>query len=531
MSRSRTRAAALAIGLVALAGFGPSLASAQAAPRIREIQIRSENVFEDAETSLLARVADSLHGTTREEVIRRELLFSEGETLDPERIAETARNLRGLGFFRSVDVRVVPITDEEVDVVVTTRDAWTTELSGSLGRIGGRGKFGAALTEVNLLGFGKKVAVSFASNPDRTTKEILYGDPQFLGRGLSLDLLYASASDGDRRRFVLSRRFRSLDSPFAATVALEDITRETRVYDRGSEAARFGMETAFLELSAGRRLTLFSDRPVARLSAGYRREEAHFTLEEGDPSTLPEDRQFGFFFARLDLLDPDFVVERDVAFFSRDEDFDVGSALSFEVGYSAPLFGAQERIESALRLAHGVRIPNGFVLGLLTGRTRMRDSALENSLVEAEVFGVWKPGESSIHRLVANALFSWGGHLDKEVQLAADGATGLRGYRLHAFTGDRRLIVNLEDRVRLTGELFRLIQLGAAVFVDAGYAWPKGAALDLADLRADAGVGLRVGLPRASRHALFRIDLSYALRPDLLGRRGWLVSFSGSQAF
>ena len=53
----------------------------------------------------------------------------------------------------------------------------------------------------------------------------------------------------------------------------------------------------------------------------------------------------------------------------------------------------------------------------------------------------------------------------------------------------------------------------------------------LSDLRADAGVGLRVGLPRASRHALVRFDVAYALRPDLKGRRGWLVSFSSSQAF
>jgi outer membrane translocation and assembly module TamA len=76
-----------------------------------------------------------------------------------------------------------------------------------------------------------------------------------------------------------------------------------------------------------------------------------------------------------------------------------------------------------------------------------------------------------------------------------------------------------------------LIELGGAVFVDGGYAWPIGAALRLSDLRADAGVGLRIGLPPASRHSLLRLDLAYAMRPDLLGRRGWLFSFSSSQAF
>jgi outer membrane translocation and assembly module TamA len=91
--------------------------------------------------------------------------------------------------------------------------------------------------------------------------------------------------------------------------------------------------------------------------------------------------------------------------------------------------------------------------------------------------------------------------------------------------------LNLEDRVRITRELFHLFEIGAAAFVDAGYAWPVGAPMRLSDLRADAGAGLRVALPRAPSLGLFRLDLAYALKPDLRGRRGWLVSFSSSQAF
>jgi hemolysin activation/secretion protein len=133
--------------------------------------------------------------------------------------------------------------------------------------------------------------------------------------------------------------------------------------------------------------------------------------------------------------------------------------------------------------------------------------------------------------VVARGLLTLGDRLDRDVQLAADGATGLRGYRLHAFTGDRRLLVNVEDRVRLTRELLHLFEIGVAAFVDAGYAWPVGAPMRLSDTRVDVGMGLRVALPRAPSLGLFRLDLAYALRPDLQGRRGFLVSFSSSQAF
>jgi hemolysin activation/secretion protein len=124
-----------------------------------------------------------------------------------------------------------------------------------------------------------------------------------------------------------------------------------------------------------------------------------------------------------------------------------------------------------------------------------------------------------------------GWNLDGAVQLAADGSNGLRGYKLHAFTGDRRLIMNLEDRILLTPEIAHLVQLSAAAFLDAGRAWPTGNSFVFEDLGTDVGAGLRIGLPRASRQNIWRIDVAYPLRPDLTGRQAWMLSFSSSQAF
>jgi hypothetical protein len=516
------------------AGLAPAV-GAQAGPRIRSIRIESENVFQDVESHFLGRIADAIHGTTRTEVVRRELLFSEGDVLDPAKLVETERNLRQLGLFRTVTISGEPVdgSPDEIDIVVRTRDAWTTELSGNLGRAGGKAHYGLSIEEKNLFGLGKKVSLTVAQRPDRSTREILYSDPQFLGRRLGLDVFYDSNSDGDRRHFSLTSGFRSLDSPRGGTLLFDQGSSKTRLYADGGEVARFGMETRFYEVSVGRRLSLEGDRPVTRLFVGYRRQEARFGGVERSPDgfVLPEDRRFGYVFARVELARPAYTVEHNVGFFLRDEDFDVGRELSLEVGYSPSILNAQTAVGAGASWSQGVRLPRGFLIATLGASTRARDGALENTLVEAELFGVWRPSAASPQTVVGRALVTYGNDLDREVQVEADGANGLRAYRLHAFAGDRRVVFNLEDRVRLTPELLHLFVLGAAAFVDAGYAWPTGQAVRFADLRVDAGVGLRVGLPRASRHALFRIDLAYALRPDLRGRRGWLVSFSSSQAF
>ena len=530
----RARRAGVVLGILLTTGLAAT-ASAQTGPRIRRIRIETENVFQDAESSFLARLADGIHGVTRAEVVRRELLFSEGDFFEASKAAETERNLRLLGVFRTVTITAEPVegSEGEVDVVVHTHDAWTTELSGSLGRSGGQSHYGVSIEEKNLFGQGKKVSLAVAQRPDRSTREVLYSDPQFLGRRLGLDLLYDSNSDGDRRHFELTSGFRSLDSSAGGTLFFDQGGRKTRLYSNGSEVARFGMDTRSFEVSAGRRLSLEGDRPVVRLFAGYRRQEARFGSVEREPDgfLLPEERRFGYVFARVELARPVFAVQQDVGFFLRDEDFDLGSALSFELGYSPSVLGAEAAGRAALQWSQGLNLSHGFLIGSLGAATRARGGSLENTLVEGELLGVWRPIQLPRQTLVGRALVTFGNRLDREVQVEADGANGLRAYRLHAFAGDRRIVFNLEDRVRLTPELLHLMVLGVAAFVDAGYAWPPGAPVRFSDLRVDAGVGLRVGLPRASRHALFRLDLAYALRPDLRDRRGWLVSFSSSQAF
>ena len=121
-----------------------------------------------------------------------------------------------------------------------------------------------------------------------------------------------------------------------------------------------------------------------------------------------------------------------------------------------------------------------------------------------------------------------GWNLDPESQIPLDGENGVRAYRLHAVEGSRRLVGNVEARVLVVPEILQLVSFGLAAFGDAGWSWgdPDGF-WKLADF----GVGLRIGITRASKNNLLRMDVARSLRPDPLGRTGWLLSFSSGQAF
>ena len=61
---------------------------------------------------------------------------------------------------------------------------------------------------------------------------------------------------------------------------------------------------------------------------------------------------------------------------------------------------------------------------------------------------------------------------DNELSLGE--MNGLRGYGLSEFSGDRRFLFNIEDRLYVYDDLFRILDVGAVAFFDTGYAWPNG---------------------------------------------------------
>ena len=87
------------------------------------------------------------------------------------------------------------------------------------------------------------------------------------------------------------------------------------------------------------------------------------------------------------------------------------------------------------------------------------------------------------------------------------------------------MVLNFEERVYLGREVLQLASPAVVAFFDTGDATSGRFAF-----KSDLGIGIRVGLPRTPKN-LLRLDFSYALNADPLGRRGWMISFSSGQAF
>jgi hypothetical protein len=500
--------------------------------RIGTITVRPLDVYsnDEARHGRLYMLADKLHIETKKSVIEKFLLFHEGDVYSPERLAETERNLRALQFLKSASVETSPPHDGVVDVTVTTQDSWSIAPETQAGSKGGKSTVGATLSETNLLGLGKDLELGWNKGVDRTRIGVIYNDPAFFAPYWRASFGYAINSDGHDHTFSIVRPFYSFATPWATELSFTGFRQDDRLYGGGREIDRFQQEHREIVASYGIALNP-NDVQAHRIVAGFHGLDDTFALMKRSTAPgLPANREFRYLFVRYESTANDFVklnfVNKDVRY----EDFNLGRQFSIEGALSPRSLGTDRTTSFARAIAaDGKWLGNGFVLPTVALSSRF-DGGLQNSIVSSSLLYVRRGGRASYPTtFLSRIALNTGWRMDQEHQFFADGLTGLRGYRAHAFAGTRSLVINVEERLYLGREILQLASPGIVAFADAGNA-TSGGFTNLMSLKSDVGIGLRIGLPRTPKN-LLRVDLAYALNRDPLGRKGWLIAFSSGQAF
>jgi hypothetical protein len=452
--------------------------------------------------------------------------------LDPNLLAQTERNLRRQLFLKSAVVRRSPPRGNEVDMEVVTQDTWTTEPRLALGRSGGVNTFGVSVVERNLLGTGRKVKFAYDDGVERIRRFFELIDPHLLGAYGEGTFLYGFNSDGDEGFFSVARPFAGTIDRSTARLTYADGTRRERIYRAGTSVSEFRQDYRTFSAEYGR---AWIATPISafRMAGGLSYSRDRFQAEAGDLSPIvPPDREFAYVYLRVELLESRLVKLDYVNHDSRFEDFNVGPRVNARLGLSPEAFGLDRttgmvEIEASdgRQLGQGAIVQGWVSFGSRLGADR------RNALLTGEVRAVQRFGPPFLQTLVGRVQALRGWDLDPDRQFFADADAGLRGYELYTDEGDKRILFNLEHRLFLGRELFQILAPGAAVFLDAGAAAPAGRPLRAKNVRADVGIGLRLGLPRAASHDLIRIDVAYPLSDDVNGERNLLVSISGEQAF
>jgi hypothetical protein len=496
----------------------PALEAAGA--RIGDVKLRVAPIFDSRdrhESRPIYRIADRLHIDTRESTVRAHLLFGPGDLYSQRLLDETARNLREQRYIREPVVRPVAFHDGLVDVEVLVQDVWTTNPGASFGRAGGANSSGIEFEELNLFGFGKQVSLGFKRNTDRASYTARWHDPSVLGSRWRDTIAVTRSDDGQGYELALERPFYSLDTRWSAGVSAVRDEGIDHIYALGNEVSGYARDARTLDAHIGFSNGLHDGR-THRWIAGFRDESAEFApvpVADSPSSLLPDGRGLAYPYLRFESLEDDFETARNHDQIERTEDLYFGRRYAVEIGWAAPAFGADRSAAIvAAQAGRGFRLSGErslFVSSELSAR--FEAGSLADTALSAQS-RYYRPtgAQSTFYASLSGAV---GRDLDADHELALDGELGLRGYPLHYQTGSSRVLLTVEERLFTHWSLWRLAQLGGAVFFDAGRTWGPsiGGGASLGVLT-DVGFGLRLGNSHSALANVLHLDLAFPLGGD-----------------
>jgi len=487
---------------------------------ISSITIESHNVFETelpAENKYLYRTADRIHYTTRDPVIRRELLFEVGDRYNAALVAETERNLRALPFIRRAEIEAIAGKGGTVEVIVRTYDSWSLELVANYKRAGGATSIKAGIAEDNILGAGKAGSAVYNNDFGAAAGSFSYDDIQFLHQK-HLQYSMAALTASDRKNLSVS-----LGRPFYASITPSSIggTLSYNVAPSTGAVTKRALDAGF---TYGISMKPSTER-TRRVTFSVLAHRADYT------GPAPVQERSVVFQLGAAWEEQDFLTARRVQKFTHDEDYNLGFGVFPTVGL-APAIRALGAAQT--QILPGITAHKGFTWGdqllLLTGGYSCKYANGDTSRLLASFDAEYYLRGIKYQTLALNTSLDYGWRLDPDVPLVLGEFNGLRGYGVSQFSGSRRFLLNVEDRVYVWDDLVRLLDVGMVFFYDSGFVWPSSGPVRLGDLKNSVGLGLRVAPSRSADNRPVHVDLARALNGGT-NRPRWSLSVLGAQAF
>jgi hypothetical protein len=525
--------------------------------RIRTIHIEALDCFDPSISEYRSwpfRFLNKVHIRTSDSFIRRELLLKEGDYFDEDLAEESERNLRRLGFLDNIRIEQRIVGPNLVDVYVHTEDQWTTQVNVSAGTSRGYSTLDMSLEENNFLGLGKTLGVAFARDPERNTYGFLYYDPQFFSSRWQFKSDIQSLSDGYRYLGDFIHPFYSMDIKWAYGGSWDQGSSITTLYGRGRPVAEIDTDHRtgyfFAAKSWGERYdkrqfgflfsteTFFYPTPVRIL-----KEDAE-SVKAIKKNLIPVDRESYQYGAIFKLDRANYVKQSFLDNFGRVEDYPDGLLLGATVVRSENLnpYPDYYQVHSLVQYTREANPSNFLVLSGEFSGQREANGDVNNLFFYGYAHYYLKMPELTIGKLrfprqtlATNLTAVLTKDVDAPFQISLGENEGLRGYTFKSFTGQNKVLLNIEDRI-FTPLDFRVVALGLVGFLDAGYVWSSEELFSFRDFGVSAGFGLRIGLKKSQRAKVVRVDFAFPLRDEssrfgIANQKGYSISISSGQVF
>jgi len=292
--------------------------------------------------NVVTRIANDLHGTSRDWVIRDHLFVRENEPVNPYKLADNERFLRDQNFLLDARLYIIPLRESDsVDVVVMTRDVFS--LGGSVSPSTSRTRL--RLYDVNLGGWGQHVEFNALMSSDRRPGflyELLYQKKSIGGSFVDGSVGYTQLNSGssyglEEEKAYFIRFDRPLVSPYTRYAGGMEISKNwSENFLRKADSLFRDYRYYINDFWIGYNIGAESNQDRSRHFVAIRAFDQHFTRL---PESLREDEEplyhnRTFLLGSATFFRRNFYTTRYIYGFGRTEDIPYGHNVSVTMGWS-----------------------------------------------------------------------------------------------------------------------------------------------------------------------------------------------------
>jgi hypothetical protein len=499
--------------------------------RIGKIVIQRISVFgsdindpDNFKPNKLENLLNKTHLNTNEFIIRKNLLFNEGDTLSPLLLSDNERILRQLPYIDDSRIIVVPVSDGEVNIVVITKDIYSLGIAADLQSFK---KGSVSIFDKNILGLGYEFRLEFPFNsdlPDSPGFGLSYNIINIRKSFINLKLNYFNGLGKQSYGFSLSKDLISSTTKYAGGISVQEMSTTVDLDTLPKNAPlKYNLQDYWIERSF-----LISKESVSRIIIGTRYTNNNVF---NHPQILPESyhylQQYRIFLGSISLSVQKYFKTSMLYAYGRTEDIPYGGLLTVTAGKEINEF--KKRNYAGFNLSFGKSIGTlGYLYTSGGLASFFNGSQTEEGLlsIRASYFSnLIYIGSYKVRNFVkADYTRGFDRYLDEHLFFNPDGA--LTGFRNDSIGGTQRLNINLES-VLFSPRNYYGFRFAFFAFADVVCLFGTNQILKNGDFLSSVGLGIRL---RNDNLLLNTFEIRLGFYPNLpLYSKVNYLTFSGEQ--
>jgi len=464
--------------------------------RIRSIKIRELSVFgsdinnpEVFAPNGLERLLNSTHINTSERIIRKNLLFTPGDTISPIQLSDNERLLRDLPFIAVARIMVIPVSDNEADIMVLTKDIYSLGASANIGSLK---KGTVSVFEKNIFGIGHEFRVEvpydsrYAESPGIG---IQYLANNINRSFINLGVYYYDGPGKKTYGFDLGRRFVSSTTKYAGGISLRQMSTTEDLDSLTIPApVKYNLQDYWLSRSF-----LIDPENVVRLVIGGRYTNNNVFDR---PFILPDSyrnlQKYRIILGSMMLSVQKYYKTNLIYSYGRTEDVPYGVLADITAGWETSEF--KNRLYMGTGFSFGQSVNKlGYFYGSAGFSVFLNNSQTEQGMVMLRtryISNLLYAGRSRVRNFV-NIDYTRGFDRYYDEFLVFNRENGFSGFRNDSIGGTQRLSFNLESVV-FSPVSFYGFKFAFFGFADFGFLFGTNETPASGDFLSAIGLGIRI---------------------------------------